>query len=162
MKFNPQQFLQKTNPWVLLIVIIIIGLAVYLLYEKLKPASNTNANSDLVAQTVVDNSNLTYSTDALNAYVTKLFNALNDAALIGCDNATVLSVFQDMGSADDIKYLIVQFGTKDLFLNGQATNFFTKLLSPSLNLYGWLSSECNSSTITAINEILSGFNLGTI
>ena len=162
MKFNTERFLEKSNPWTILIVVVVVAIVIYLLLRKSSAASNTNTNSDLVDKTTVNPTGLTYSTDALNAYLSKLFNAMNDASLIGADNTTVLSVFQAMGSADDIKYLIVNFGTKDKFLNGQATFFLTKWLSPSLNLFGWIESECNSDTITAINEILTGFNLGPV
>lgn len=155
---NIERFFEKVNPWVLVIIAIIIAIVIYLLYTSLTASSNTG-HTVVSDASSYNPSGLTMSTQNLDIITDAIFNDMNSAALIGANDSDLIIQFQKLGSADDINYVVYSFGTKPLFLNGEATNFFTKMFSPTLNLYGWLKSECSSSTLTTIGGIFSNFGL---
>jgi hypothetical protein len=149
-----ENFLTKVRPGTLAIIVIVIAIAVYYLFKKTTADANTNAVNNIS----VDPAKLTVNTESLDMKVSLLYNAMN-VAWPNCDNSTVLLVFQSFGSLDDINYVIKAFGIKPHFLNGEGTNFLTKLWSTDLNLLGWISAACNTDTASSVNAILKQYGL---
>ena len=147
-------FLTKVKPGTLAIIVIVLGVGLYLLFKS----STASANQSAVDNITVDATKLTLSTENLDLLLSQIFTAM-DVPYPTCDNDTILGCFNQLGSQADINYLIKNFGVKAHFLNGEATSFFTKLISTDLNLVGWISACCNSDTTLAIGAIFSKYGL---
>lgn len=127
--------------WIYLgIFLLIVFVIVYFLGRSI---GKKQQGSQLLDE--IKNDNLTYQKSQYIVFADKLYSAMIG---FGTDEDSIYSVFRKMNTDDDVKQLIVAFGSKRIeFTIGGST------------LAEWLVTELSESEMTELNNILSQRNI---
>jgi hypothetical protein len=145
---NTQQFFGKYDTKVKLVFAILIGLllivAAWKIYRYFYPATPPGAEQ---TQTVNEN-NLTYLPGDYSIMADTL-----EAAMVtsGTDEDIIMEVLQQCKNADDLRQLIVTFGTRSNYVFG-----FTQYTE---NLIYWLNEETSGTDREDIKAIFNSFSI---
>ena len=132
---------QKISIWLALLIVAVIAFNMILkAIKSAQAAADANAvRNDL------NPAGLSYPVTQYSVLADKAETAIGP---ISIDHETLYSVFNQMQTVDDVKQLIKSFGSRKI-------EFFT----PAQTLAAALSDWASSSTIAAVNKILSDKNI---
>jgi hypothetical protein len=143
-----ENFLTKVKPGTLAIVVIVLALIIYLIFNKVKSGTAKTA----VDSIAVNPGKLTFSSSELEFKTSQLFDAMNQ---YGTDFDTIIFVLRSLNDGNDLLYIIKSFGTKPYFLTGLADGLVTRFMGTDENLIGWFHEEL---TTNQLNDVTTEFN----
>lgn len=144
---------KKTYLYIGIAIVVIV--AVILIIRKVTKKSDSEKGLDEIGKNV-EKTNLSYETSQYATFADSLESNLSDkgitAGLMGVNQKGVYEVFRKMQNEDDVKQLIVAFGTRQ-FRKAYTFGVYDCTLSQALSLL------MTTGEIKEINEILKDNNI---
>lgn len=135
--------LKEVKLWVIIIVIVVIVAMIAITYFKKLIKGDPKNNTYNDAKDTIDDTNTSFEKSQYNIYADKIQGSLDR---FWRDYDSVIDVMKNMVTSDDVKALIISFGSR------KPESWF--VFGGEANLVEWITSSFESDKLAELNKAI--------